>query len=49
MLHYGGYPELYDIRGKLYKTRFYRSVLRCSWVVGYEQAKYMLAKIESQR
>jgi hypothetical protein len=49
MLQYGGYPELYDLQWNIYKSRLYRSVLRCSWVVGYEQAKYMLAKIESQR
>ena len=42
MLQYGGYPELYSLRGTLYKSRLYRSVLKCSWVVGYEQARYML-------
>jgi hypothetical protein len=44
MLQYGGYPEVYDLKGQIYKSRLYRSVLRCSWVVGYEQAKYMLSK-----
>lgn len=41
MLQYGGYPEVYDLKGQIYKSRLYRSVLRCSWIVGYEQAKYM--------
>lgn len=38
----GGYPELYDTYGKLYKTPFYKGVLHNSWVINYEQAKMML-------
>ncbi len=45
MIHSGGYPELYNLKGNVYKSHLYRSVLRCSWVVGYEQAKYIFDKI----
>ncbi len=38
---YGGYPELYDKNGNIYKTLFYTSVLQTSWVVNYEQARMM--------
>lgn len=41
----GGYPELYDTYGKLYKTSFYKGVLHNSWVINYEQAKMMLGII----
>lgn len=39
---YGGYPELYDMRGNVYTTFFYRGVLHNSWIINYEQAKMLL-------
>lgn len=38
MLTYGGFPELYDARGKMYQTPVYRSVRQTGWVIGFEQA-----------
>lgn len=42
ILHYGGYPEVYNSAGKLLKTRLYRSVLHNGWVINYEQTKILL-------
>lgn len=44
MEQYGGYPELYDKDGNIYKTMFYTSVLQTSWVVNYEQARMMIGE-----
>lgn len=41
----GGYPELYDKQGNLYKTLFYRSILQTSWVINYEQTKLLLKNV----
>lgn len=38
----GGYPELYNRRGKLYKSVLVRGVLHTGWVVNYEQARMLL-------
>lgn len=37
MLRYGGYPEVYDAKGDLLETPFYRSIIQTGWVVGFEQ------------
>jgi hypothetical protein len=40
--HYGGYPEGYNVDGKILHTRLYRSVLHNGWVINYEQTKMLL-------
>jgi hypothetical protein len=43
IVKYGGYPELYEDDGDIFKNNiFYKSVLRTGWVVNFEQAQYML-------
>ncbi|HEV2339674.1 MAG TPA: hypothetical protein VGT05_02785 [Patescibacteria group bacterium] len=42
IVRYGGYPELYDARGRNFKNRLYKSVLHNSWIINYEQAKMLL-------
>ena len=42
IVKFGGYPELYDLRGNMYQTVFYKSLLHTGWVVNYEEAKMML-------
>jgi hypothetical protein len=42
ILKYQGYPEVYDVTGKMYQTLFYKSVRQTGWVVNYEQAKKMV-------
>lgn len=37
MVRYGGFPEVYDARGRLLKTRMYQSITMTSWVIGFEQ------------
>lgn len=37
MLEYGGYPEVYDAKGNLLETPFYRSIIETGWVIGFEQ------------
>jgi len=37
MMQNGGFPELYDSRGRMYQTIVYRSVRQTGWVVGFEQ------------
>jgi hypothetical protein len=39
MLREKGFPEVYDKRGRILQTTFYRSILQTGWVIGYEQAK----------
>jgi hypothetical protein len=36
---YKGYPELYDSRGRMMQTFFYRSIRQTSWVVDFEHAQ----------
>jgi hypothetical protein len=36
---YKGYPELYDSRGRMMETLFYRSIRQTSWVVDFEHAQ----------
>lgn len=37
MVTYGGFPEVYDHKGRLLKTRMYHSITMTSWVIGFEQ------------
>lgn len=39
MLKYGGFPEVYDAKGALLKTRLYQSICQTSWVIGFEQVR----------
>lgn len=34
---YGGYPELYDTDGNIFRTFFYKSVLHTGWVINFEK------------
>lgn len=38
---HGGYAELCDKNGNIYKTSAYKAVLRNGWIINYEQAKMM--------
>lgn len=44
ILKYGGYPELYNKNGSIFKTFFYKSLLQTGWVVNYEEAQMMLGE-----
>jgi len=39
---YGGYPELYDLKGKILQHFLYKGVLHNGWVINYEQTKMLL-------
>ncbi len=41
MLRDGGFPEVYDSKGELLETPFYRSVRQAGWVIGFEQVLAM--------
>lgn len=41
MVRDGGFPEVYDSRGKLLETPLYRSVRQAGWVIGFEQVLAM--------
>ncbi|HEY8998747.1 MAG TPA: hypothetical protein VIM53_00310 [Candidatus Saccharimonadales bacterium] len=41
MLRDGGFPEVFDDKGKLYETWIYRSIRQTGWVIGFEQARAM--------
>ena len=43
MLRDGGYPEVFDDKGDLYETTFYRSIRQTGWVIGFEQVLAMRA------
>lgn len=47
MLEYGGFPELYDHKGDMLETPFYRSIIQTGWVVGFEQVRAIRACLES--
>ncbi len=40
---YGGFPEVYEENGDIFKTRFYVGVRSTGWIVNYEQAVAMYA------
>ena len=48
MLRDGGYPEVYDDKGNLYETPFYRSIRQTGWVIGFEQVLAMRKAYDSQ-
>lgn len=39
MVKYSGFPEVYDAKGKMLQTPFYRSVRQTGWVVGFDQVR----------
>lgn len=41
MLRDQGFPEVYDARGRMLTTPFYRSIRQTGWVIGFEQAREM--------
>lgn len=41
MIEYHGYPEVYDQKGRLLQTLFYRSIRQTGWVIGFEQVLAM--------
>jgi hypothetical protein len=41
MIANSGFPEVYDPKGKLLQTPFYRSIRQTGWVIGFEQARQM--------
>jgi hypothetical protein len=45
MLHYGGFPEVYNPNGTLLQTPLYRSIRQTGWVIGFEQARAMYRAI----
>ncbi len=38
---YGGYPEVYENEGGIFRSRVYRGVLETGWIVNFEQALHM--------
>jgi len=49
MLRDGGFPELYDHRGKFFETPFVRSIRLTGWVIGFEQVRAMRAAARARR
>lgn len=45
MLRDGGFPEVFDRRGKLLQTPLYRSIRQTGWVIGFEQVLSMRADL----
>jgi hypothetical protein len=46
MLRDGGFPEVYDAKGKLLQTPLYRSIRQTGWVIGFEQVRTMRGSIK---
>ena len=38
---YGGYPEVYENEGAIFRSRVYRGVLETGWIVNFEEALHM--------
>ena len=38
---YGGYPEVYENEGGIFRSRVYRGVLETGWIVNFEEALHM--------
>jgi len=43
MLRDGGFPEVYDAKGRMLQTLLYRSIRQTGWVIGFEQVRAMRA------
>lgn len=43
ILHYKGYPELYDSQLHAYQTTFYKSIIDTGWIVNFEWTRQYLA------
>lgn len=46
MLRDEGFPEVYNPKGKLLQTPFYRSIRQTGWVIGFEQVRELRKSIE---
>ena len=44
LLTYKGYPELYNQKGRIYKTLFYVSMVDTGWIVNFQDLKIRLEK-----
>jgi hypothetical protein len=44
MVRDGGFPEVYDGRGRLLQTPLYRSIRQTGWVIGFEQVLAIRAR-----
>ena len=44
IIRYGGYPEIYDKKGNLFRTFLYRSALHTGWIINFEQAKMLYSQ-----
>ncbi len=49
MVRDGGFPEVYDSKGRLLQTPLYRSIRQTGWVIGFEQARTMRDAIVTAR
>lgn len=45
MVRDGGFPEVYDGRGRLLETPLYRSIRQTGWVIGFEQVRAIRAQV----
>lgn len=41
IIKYGGYPELYNKNGNIFRTLFYKSMLHTGWVINFEQTEML--------
>lgn len=49
MLRDGGFPEVYDAKGRMLQTLLYRSIRQTGWVIGFEQVRAMRTAIMHDR
>jgi hypothetical protein len=49
MVRDGGFPEVYDSRGKLLQTALYCSIRQTGWVIGFEQVRAMRASLTGKK
>ncbi|HUC20673.1 MAG TPA: hypothetical protein VMR98_04225 [Candidatus Polarisedimenticolaceae bacterium] len=45
MVRDGGFPEVYDRKGKMLVTPFYKSIRQTGWVIGFEQVQVMRKEV----
>ena len=49
IVRYKGYPEVFSTEGKMLRSPLYQSVRQTGWVVGFEQAQYLLQEALASR
>jgi len=49
IVRFKGFPEVYDARGDMLQTLFYKSIRMTGWVIGFEQVLKMRAQIGAKR